>query len=352
MDAIRSVGRWTYSSVSQAAKMIAPVVISCAVEAGLQDQRIGRIVAGIGLIGTGLMIVVSSGVTKLTRACCCRRRVSTQTPPEGLKKVVLRVGMATGGLYVVWCGLTQLSLGLDQLLACELKRPENCNLELAQEELMRCPSSRALWKEVEKAGKFTLRCNREPDTHPGSVNLARREIVLYPPVDDLPERRLIKGHATQGVLFELANLKYSSRFLKIYAKICDLEMEEYARQAEIVEWQSFQDTRSITASCVNQGYWPACSLPTEFGLSEEDAIPRYVTLEQHLKIQNDRGHTGYYRSHWAAHCSPDAVYEAIHATYIKGRVWRSKKNDDWFAMREELPCEVRIAQAGNARTCM
>lgn len=368
MDVARKIGRWTNNNVVQIAKVITPRVICSAIELGLRDQRIANVVAGLGWIATGFMMVAMSGVPSLIGAC--RRKGKSKSsslvlqlkrPKEKyVQKVALRVGLATCGVCAAIYGVSLLMLAARRSMSlspppnCQLTLPDDCNLALVRKELMQCPASRALWQEVEKAGQFSLTCNPEHDAKLSHAwtELETRKIVLNPLPNASPEERLLAPHETQRALFELGNLKRASLFDELDSRVCQLDIEDFARQTETIEWETHQETRQITAQCVSGKFWPACTHGTTFGVPRNLTAGHHTpTLQQALEVLDRTGHTEMYREQWREACRPDllAGQQAATKSLESSSIYPEKT--PWLKSREQLPCKLRLSQARQARIC-
>lgn len=162
------------SATRQAAQVLLPVAVSAAIEAGLQDQRIGKIVGGSCLIISGISVTIASGVPARLKARFITKKEIDSF--ESTKKTALRYGAATVGLVTTCYGVYAVAMGVLELMTWNENSVQsatmpdassivNCRegeLKNTKEELLRCPEAQKLWNEVDVPGPFTL-CVNDPD---------------------------------------------------------------------------------------------------------------------------------------------------------------------------------------------
>jgi len=117
-------------SLHRAVQIVALYAISTAIRAGLADERIGKIVGGLGMICVGVSTVVSSGIPKSIRSCIWSRTPSPISNEPASKKI-LRCGVAGAGLVSTIYGICSVYSGIIDIIYpthdSAMTAPQRCN---------------------------------------------------------------------------------------------------------------------------------------------------------------------------------------------------------------------------------
>jgi hypothetical protein len=258
MSYIGSCISFVSNAVRQAAQVIFPVAVNTAIDAGLQDERIGKIVGGVSLIFTGIGAIIASGVPKRLAA----RFISTKEDfsPESVQKTALRYGAAFLGLLSTCYGVYNVAMGVMELMKMnedpkKVRSEENSSsiaciggaLKRNKEQILRCPEIQNLWNKVKADGSFTL-CNSELPWHGEAYTLLEKRMIIIDP-------RTSSRKINYDLVFELNNLKQSKEALLLFDYRCKMSPNQFARSIEKVEYQSSVETQNIIHDCQNRGVW-------------------------------------------------------------------------------------------------
>lgn len=269
------------NSIRNKINMLTPLVLGMAIEFGLEDQRIGKIVGGA--------IMALSGLNIFSKALHSRSWSSQTQLNTKLQKIsrcgalVLGLGFASYGIYSFIYGIKEFLFPL----SCETR------LEIAKKQLLSCPEAQQLWRDVSREGAISYRCAKEEIVAPStaSVRLDTREISISETCND-PELSL---------LFELQNLNQSRKFFDLAHQRCSLDADRYAYAMESLESETTKIVHQISKQCVLEGYWPKSMIAYEKQFSGPDAT-NWNNLEVQLADQERLGHTQWYRQEWYKQC--------------------------------------------------
>ncbi|NGX59602.1 MAG: hypothetical protein KR126chlam3_00755 [Chlamydiae bacterium] len=103
-------------SVIQNLPNILPAIVSTAVKAGSQDPRIGKIVGGMGLIGSGVCLITASRVPKSLKSWLWNRTNSSYSVREAYAKTALQWGCAGVGIVATSYGIYNVAIGLMEII--------------------------------------------------------------------------------------------------------------------------------------------------------------------------------------------------------------------------------------------
>lgn len=299
----------------QIGSSLLPTVVSTAIEAGLQDKRIGKIVTGCALLGSGIYILGKSGIPTQIRS---RFSKTMGTPEqETLSKKTVRWGLAGAGLAIagtgalcVYSGITELASPTSQqavgpfpsssptfkpmpIEKSETQELKECTerFDQAMQSLSGCTAASDLLREVDQGGNFTIECVPKSQINwPAAVNLSDRAVYLstyFPPGS-------IKEPMEDSILFELNNLKQQDSFFSVSGQMCSLDKHEYAVQMEKIEYETLKMTNDVVASCDGGRIWS----------SPKQQTPEWTN---YLGDRAVSGHLGAFHLQWTAECSPEAL---------------------------------------------
>lgn len=262
------------SAARQVTQAIVSVAVNTAIEAGFQDQRIGKIVGGVFLTFAGIGVTIGSGVPKRLKARFITKKEMDRA--EGTRETALRYATAALGLATTCYGIYNVVMGIVEFIPCS-EGP----LKSAKEELLSCPEFRKLWNEVEAEGPFTL-CSTV-EGHDARTEIKQRQIFVGRHVTYLRDYSLV---------FELNNLKRSKEFFLIKAQECRMSVDEYATSIEKIEYDSLIEAGNIANACQKRGIWQGW-YPSFL----------YTSFEEYLRSAEMFDHTDLYRVQYRYDCN-------------------------------------------------
>lgn len=285
-------------SVVQGAKVLAPAIVSSVLQAGSRDQRIGKIIVGLGLFWTGASLVQISGRSS-------RQAIRWGTAAAGIIT-------ASYGIYNIVSGIWDFTAPAASDLPLYTSRTENSHslspsenkddsiakceerLEKAKQRFLQCSAAKQLWEDVEKKGSFTVKCTSSDTILDAMVLPGSREILIS----------VNTKTPVPSLLFELNNLKESELAIKLSSRKCSMPEDLFVGLTERLEFVTTKETVNISEQCAQSGVWPErwnifkILIPNT--AKEESAI-----LSDYLAVQEKTGHTQLYRSQWVDSCHPD-----------------------------------------------
>ena len=291
-------------------------VIQTAYQAGFQNDRVGKVVAGVGFIGGGVSLFKASCASKMSL----------------IKRVAVgAIGVAATiyGVYQLTCGVTEITAppieggialpaGVESetcenpLAAAPISAPPLPDfLDVCREDhvvcgedpyhrsvirstvnrLMECPESRPLWEQVKREGPFTIRCNSDTRFGQALTLVKEREIwIATKHLFELPS----------AIIMELKNLASGKYFSALDSQACQLSSEEYAERIEKREYVNLQETHGILRGCIQRDvFHPSTDLLKQH-LGEGGKLS---TFEGYLDQQRSSGHTDFYVRKHARLCT-------------------------------------------------
>lgn len=306
----------TRDTIYQNARVLLPIAVSTAVTAGLQDQRIGKIIGNVGLVGSGMGLIAASGIPNALKSWHWKSESLSPSSREAYGKSALRLGTAVLGVAVACYGIymiamsplefttpgyngTSVHYAYGDVPATSGSSLSVCEIQLAQakEDLLSCPEAQQLWKEVEASGSFTIRCVPSDQAPMGAlVQIESREILISETVQEM----------VVPMLFELNNLKRPEDASKIGRKICSFDVDGYANAMESFEYETAKAAYEVVKLCVNNGF-------LETNLNKYIlALPDY---EEHLEAMEKNGHADHYRLVWHKICNPLGLVETLNSLF-------------------------------------
>ena len=177
------------STMNECVDFMLPSWIPTAIQEGLQDPRIRKIVGGASMAITGMYLLSAPTRTLISW-------VWTRKLPKGTSKIALclragaGLGIAGYGIYSVVVGCREFSgstISLNHANQRLLDSPggqklSSCTIQLnqAKQKLLACPAGQKLWDENVAHGPFSLRCSDEPMPREAQVRISadQREILL------------------------------------------------------------------------------------------------------------------------------------------------------------------------------
>lgn len=177
-------------------------------------------------------------------------------------------------------------------------------IEETLQTFVRYPAAAELVNEVTRKGPIAIRRGFLS----GSVNIPKRVISL-PQADVMGVG--LPAVVGSALLFELINLSNSPHLEPLFARMCQMNANDYALEIERFEHRTVQQHHKTASQCIQQGFWPS-SWDTKKNLAE--------SCEYDLQRQEAEGHTENYRSQWRAYCgaSPlvsDTEQKQMHETH-------------------------------------
>jgi len=307
MNYLRSGLSAVSDALNQAAYIITPVVVGSAVQMSFQDERIGKIVGGVGLTIAGLNLMVISGIPR-TLKLWYWNRIDTSNRNSN-SSIALRSGVASVGLVTTCYGIYNITMGV-----LELTTPISCEERLRQAEQMflSCPEGQKLWEQVESKGPFIVKCaSHEEVPSGGRVDLDTREIFISEKHDAIEK----------SLLFELNNLNRAEIGSMIGQDACQLGADKYATAVESFEYQTALETYRISDRCVNEGFWTENLREFQEEFCGNSPNVDWTSFEGYLKTQENTGHTDLARMRWYKSCDPESLPR-----------WVAKNMDKWKAI--------------------
>jgi hypothetical protein len=321
LNRISSALQGSYDNAYAVGKVALPVALSSAVQIGMHDKRFSNIIGGTLLMGSGFSLISKADIPALVRGSFLTTETISQ---DTTSNKMMRLGMATVGLAVAGAGAYNVYSGFSELLrpAIDLKmnatlpiaQPMNspnedplasCKQKLAEgkELYLSCPEAKKMWNEVEKEGPFTLDCMPQEGLFSrGATDSNARKIFLT-------EYRL-KGEESsmkETLAFELMNLKNHKSFGVLNGKMCAMSGDEYAKQIELIEYNSYRSLMSLTKRCIKGGFWS--SWPST--LAKE-----FMNSTEFLWRGEISGHTNSYRLHWQTQCAEEDLENFLKYLYV------------------------------------
>jgi len=302
MNRINDPSKGFYNYSYEIAKVALNFALSSAIQIGTSDKRISNVVGGSLLMGFGISLMAKADVPKMLKS---HRSKTVDMPQQAILEKIMRLGMASLGLVIVGIGAYSLCAGISEFVqpsfnvnssfeTCEQK------LEDAKKVFFKCPEARNLWKDVEKDGKFTLQYAGGM-RHGGSTFHEGRKIFIndytIPGTKALPMNNIIA--------FELINLKNSKPFMDLNERMCSINMEEFAYQKQLLEFETAKIFNDLNKKCTEKGVWePSPIYDTDGGKVLSDQLAS--------------GHTGAYLLSWIAKCNFEKL-EAAMAALVESR---------------------------------
>lgn len=305
--------------VNQGVPVIIPAALSTLIQVNLQDMRIGKIVGGIGWTLSGARLVAASGIPKNLKSWYWDDNRDKSSNPKTLQWGTAAAGLliTSYGIYNIATGILELT-DLNDIKVCKpgdskfsnKNNLNTCDIKLlkAKEQFLSCPEARNLWNEVERNGKFSIRCatNSETAGQGALCNIGRREILLSE----------TDNSYVGSLLIELNNLKGGKEAHSISTNRCYTGIEAYAIGMEKFEYETVQNTYRVSNSCVKGGFWPR-DLKQYSNVFNGKFIWR--SLEDYLETQESNGHTDVYRKWWYEKCNPEGLSKWVASNAEKRR---------------------------------
>lgn len=273
-----NVFRTTCKSISSTIYKLAPFAVAGMASACFQDRRIGRIVEGTILAGSGLCLSL-----KGTFHFRQERRVGMITRALGFGMIAIGVSQVASGIF-------ELMDPQSNLNSCEDR------IDYAKQAIQTCPYTNEIWASNLKVGPVTTVCQAIPE----ELGVMWR--------GDVAPREITVSQDLQNVVPKLMNaiisLLHFGKTKQILSKACQLKPDVFAQQMETCEWESILKTHKLSLRCAEEGFWP-----TNFVAYPEEFIGRKMgrswdSLDYYLKIQEASGHTKLYRDNWHRNCDP------------------------------------------------
>lgn len=169
-------------------------------------------------------------------------------------------------------------------------------VEHSIELLSSCPFTRSFWQQVHKEGKFSIQCvPPEMLKWPAMVNIWNRTISLSASPDNLPPIPM-----TEGLLFELSNLKHAELFIEQSRLGCRTTAEAYAEATEKTEWLTRNITDDLFQRCLETQFWTQEEFPN-FSVKVD------FDFEKALAVAIQSGHYFGPILTWYRHCQPEKL---------------------------------------------
>lgn len=284
-------------------QVVVPEIASKVIQAGFNDPKIGNILLGAGLISSGVCLIVSSGIPALLSSRVKGTSELLNNQKENSTKQIARWGLACAGVAATALGIYTIASTLMPNNSFEpqenpfekaITPPPACRELLleAKKEIDNCPAAKEVWDHVRGQGEFTVECLSESEiNHPSLVYIDTREIFVstYQP----QEEWILRKPMSEGIIFELNNIKRAEEFQKINFNACELNSKEYSEKMEKIEYLTVKDTHGVVKTCLKGDYW------TNHQYTETP-----LNITSHLDLHFLAGHTSAYQIQWYKWCNP------------------------------------------------
>lgn len=281
-----------YQQAVRTIPSIAPIMIGKVIEISIQDRKIANLATGLGLVGSGMYMMATSGVTKLMRRNISSNHRLIRNFYQAKCLALALTGLAATclGIYMISTSLFQMFYRDPSIVSCELE------LEQAKREIFSCPEAKKLWKNVQSQGEFNIVCMPASEARSqGRVDVTARTIYLTNHARKGIERETM----SDVVAFELSNLNRAKELGQHYDTICKKTPDQWAIEAEKLELKTFAAAQKVIANCKKRGGWTG-RFDTAFS-----------SFEEVLREQEQSGHTNAYRLTWISQCAPKLLKETI-----------------------------------------
>lgn len=294
-----------------------PVAINSALEIGLQDERIAKILYGLGATILGFQLIKSSlpaGSLKQKKFSNHDHKPNTQRTQVQWTLVALGIAAIAYGIYSLTKGALEFQRAEEMVIHKAFQDHASTKLSsknalkdcatrvtAAKKQFLACPEGKTLWDQLQAKGGVKLSCVSEDKAPGGAVTLAvAREIHFSEKKQDILE----------ALAFEANNLFLSENFLALNLAKCSMPMNEFSKKVETLEGKSSLQTYHLMKKCVSSGHF-SNSLMKYFA-EYEGGIPNvdWNKIESYLESQERLGHTEQYRQMWQRSCgkkAPDSL---------------------------------------------
>lgn len=313
------------SGIIKFAPLIAPLVVGKIIEVGTTHPKIGKIVMGAGLIGSGVYMMVSSGLPKLIGSYLkvidnsqptkqvMKPYTDLRNAPKGNMKVTQtsqsEKAVTHWGTALVGFAATTLGIYTIASAFMSVDIPENNNFEgiktcedtlaIGKKAISQCKAANDLWNDVKVQGDFTVQC-LQPNTEnvPSHTITETRSIYLSGVNND---GSTVNGSGRFGdLIWELSNLKNSACFKSVLSKMCQYPDEiTFAGEVEKCEYKSYSNCLDVVKKCAKEAKWTS------------NITFNKLTLQEYIYSQMQNGHTLSYFVEWYRFCTPEKLQSNI-----------------------------------------
>lgn len=258
--------------------LAAPLVLSTAVKACLQDQRVAQVASGT--------IMFLSGIACMTKAVIRRA--------DGGSKIGA-VALGTLGLGMSAAGFAQASMGINEILYPPPKLPD-CKerINQIQLEILQCPATKEVWDSVHREGPIPIKCTKDVSEVAGVVwELTKRIIYVSKDVKEDLRSKFVNA------IVSLSVYKHKLYFL---GKACTLPVAEFVREMEGMEWRAIRRAYELGKKCVETGSWASSQLIYRENFESPHHEDNWRTFKRYFAKMNELGHTKEYEEMWHRNC--------------------------------------------------